>query len=261
MSAVENVGTDEKGGAPAACWGYAPSQPAPSAAPKSKPIAADILMFMTDSPSSIRVFFTRWSRARSESREFTTHRPPVKSATSPGNVLRLCCCYNRIPVHPGYSVNAANPIAPDQKTNYGFSFSHWSVRAAPDAVMWLCHCASAFRAAKALVTLAVFSEAFTSGAAVETSYFDPCFLRATEPKCPGASCSVFGSYPMTFPVIGSNQLRGGILDLVGRGGNRTPGEQSAEGSRGTIPHTKEIHRPAFQSDVGCLAGLLFSMAW
>src|SRR4029077_6617966 len=30
-----------------------------------------------------------------------------------------------------------------------------------------------------------------------------------------------------------------ILDLVGCGGNRTPGEQPPEGSRGAIPHARE----------------------
>ena len=75
--------------------------------------------------------------------------------------------------------------------------------------------------------------------AVVARHFDPCFLRVLEPKWQRVSNPVFGSYPMTFPVNGGNRLRGGILDLVGRGGNRTPGEKPPDGSRGTIPHAQE----------------------
>ncbi len=46
---------------------------------------------------------------------------------------------------------------------------------------------------------------------------------------------------MTIPVNDSSHLRGGVVDLVGRGGNRTPGERVPETSRGTIPHA-QIHQ-------------------
>ncbi len=62
-------------------------------------------------------------------------------------------------------------------------------------------------------------------------------------------------------MSGSSRLRGVILTLVGRGGNRTPGERLPESSHGTIPHAREEKKPAFQSDPGCRAGLCFSYSY
>ena len=85
-------------------------------------------------------------------------------------------------MHSSDSLDAANRIAFNQQTKDRLSLFDWGACTAHNSVMRFGNCASALGAAKAFVSFAVFAEAFTCDVAVPTSYFDPCFLRAIEPK-------------------------------------------------------------------------------